>query len=139
MTITDAIIDRLKDEEGFVPHAYQDHLGFWTIGHGILIDERKGCGITADESEALLRNRVERYAAELDADLPWLHNSACRDAVILMAYQMGVRGLLGFGKMLAAMEAGDRAKAADEALDSRWAHQTPARAERVAAMIRGAS
>lgn len=25
-----------------VPHAYQDHLGYWTIGVGRLIDKRKG-------------------------------------------------------------------------------------------------
>lgn len=32
----------LTSDEGRVPHAYQDHLGYWTIGVGHLIDRRKG-------------------------------------------------------------------------------------------------
>lgn len=32
---------QLRQEEGSVPHAYQDHLGFWTIGIGRLVDQRK--------------------------------------------------------------------------------------------------
>ena len=32
----------IEDHEGRVPHAYQDHKGFWTIGVGHLIDERRG-------------------------------------------------------------------------------------------------
>jgi lysozyme len=41
-----------------------------------------------------------------------------------------------FKKTLAALEARDFDRAADEALDSLWARQTPNRAERIAAAIR---
>lgn len=54
-----------------------------------------------------------------------------------MAYQLGVSGVLRFRKMLEALRAGDREKAAEEALDSAWATQTPERAQRVARLIRG--
>jgi lysozyme len=55
-----------------------------------------------------------------------------------MAYQMGVEGVCGFKTMLRCLEAGELEKAAGAALNSRWAKvQTPARAKRVAAMIRG--
>ena len=54
-----------------------------------------------------------------------------------MAYQLGVNGVGNFSKMLNALESGDRETAAIEALDSKWATQTPERAERVANMIGG--
>jgi lysozyme len=54
-----------------------------------------------------------------------------------MAYQLGPSGVVAFKKMLAALEAGDRIAAAEAALDSKWATQTPNRAQRVAALIRG--
>jgi lysozyme len=53
------IVSILEKEEGFVPHVYKDHLGYWTIGHGILVDERKGGGITIEESRYLLNNRPD--------------------------------------------------------------------------------
>jgi lysozyme len=49
-----------------------------------------------------------------------------------MAFNMGVRGLLNFKKMLAAVETGQWGVAAKEMLDSTWAHQVPQRAARLA-------
>jgi lysozyme len=48
-----------------------------------------------------------------------------------------VAGVLKFKGMLEALKAGKREFAANEALDSLWARQTPERARRVAAQIRG--
>ena len=129
----------LEQEEGFVPHAYKDSLGYWTIGHGILIDKNKGGGITEEESRYLMGNRLYKIRDELNHRLPWLWGQPtdCQDALVLMAYQMGVGGVCDFHHMLAHMESGDRAEAADEALKSLWARQTPVRAKRVADMIRG--
>ena len=44
--------EQLKRDEGEILHAYQDHLGFWTIGIGILIDKR---GMTEEAAYQLLR------------------------------------------------------------------------------------
>ena len=55
-----------------------------------------------------------------------------------MGFQLGIGGLLGFRKMWAALERSDYAQAAEEALDSRWAEQTPNRAQEVAEWIRTA-
>ena len=41
---------KLRREEGSRPHAYQDHLGFWTIGVGRLIDVRKGGGLSPERA-----------------------------------------------------------------------------------------
>jgi len=53
-----------------------------------------------------------------------------------MAYNLGIKGLGGSRRMLSAMEYGDHSLAADEALDSKWAKQVGARAERIANLIR---
>jgi len=61
----------LRGDEGEVLHAYQDHLGYWTIGVGRLIDKRKGSGISTAESALLLGNDIAEKEAELDRWLPW--------------------------------------------------------------------
>jgi lysozyme len=53
-----------------------------------------------------------------------------------MCFNLGMPRLRQFRNMLAALEAGDFETAAREALDSRWAGQVGARAERIAAQIR---
>lgn len=129
----------LRRDEGWRPNVYLDSEGFETIGYGFLVDEHRGGGMPRDVGEYWLRRNVERVVGELSRR--WSHFSRQPDdvqrALVNMGYQLGVSGLLGFSKMLAALEAGDRGTAAREALDSRWAAQTPQRAQRVAAMIRG--
>jgi lysozyme len=44
------VIEQLTREEGKRRSAYQDHLGYWTIGVGRLIDARKGGGLSDEES-----------------------------------------------------------------------------------------
>ena len=137
--VRSALVAHLRREEGCVLHAYQDHLGYWTIGVGRLIDRRRGGGIDAAEADYLLGRDLERRAAELDGRLPWWRGQPeeVRVALLALAFQLGVGGLLGFSRTLAALQAGERARAAVEALDSAWARQTPARARRVAGMLRG--
>ena len=53
-----------------------------------------------------------------------------------MAYQMGLEGVLNFKKMWAAIEVDDYVTAAAEMINSRWAMQTPARANRLADRMR---
>lgn len=131
------IEELLKREEGFVPHAYQDHLGFWTIGYGKLIDERKGGGITEKQALALLRDEIAEKRQELTDRMGWwLKLDEVRQTVLLaMVFQMGVSGVIGFKNTLAALKAGDFAKAAKGIRGSKWAQQTPGRAERMAKAI----
>lgn len=125
---------QLRQEEGSVPHAYQDHLGYWTIGVGRLIDQRKGGGLSPDEVDYLLRNDIARKTAEVYAALPWVKDlNEPRQAVLIgMAFQMGTAGLLGFKNTLALVKAGRYTEAAAGMLNSRWAQQTPGRASRMA-------
>lgn len=129
----------LFDDEGYRKSAYQDHLGFWTIGIGTLIDERKGAGITVDEAKYLLRNRLETFFAAMDQKMPWWRDQPehVQRALANMAYQMGVDGLLGFKNTLALIQAGKYDQAADNAMKSLWARQTPNRAKKVTDLLRG--
>jgi len=134
-------LERLKQQlirhEGEVLHAYQDPLGFWTIGVGRLIDKRRGGGISHEEAMMLLDGDIIRVVSSLERHV-WFRrlDPVRQQATANMAFQLGVTGLLGFRRMIAALKDHDYELAADEALDSRWATQTPNRADEIAAMIR---
>ena len=155
----------LRAEEGFRPWPYRCSRGVWTIGYGTAIEwgpladtfdaleaegtlsaspspGYRGSGpepirINAGLAEALMRRRVSADAAVL-AKYPWYAaQTPERQAILLsMAYQMGLSDLLLFRRTIAALEGGDYTEAAREMLDSRWACQTPARAQRQAEAMR---
>lgn len=129
---------QLRRDEGEKLSAYQDHLGYWTIGVGILIDSRKGGGLLPEESEFIFNNRLRLLEQELELRLPWVKklDPARRGVLVNMAYQMGIAGLLGFKNTLALIERGEYGKAAQEMLGSKWAQQTPARANRLSVQMR---
>jgi lysozyme len=129
---------QLRSDEGEVLHAYQDHLGWWTIGVGRLIDKRKGGGISKGESEYLLRNDIDSRVQALQTRLPWFNglDDARKGVLLNMSFQMGVEGLMGFHTTLARVQAGDYMGAADSMLQSKWANQTPQRANRLADQMR---
>lgn len=132
------IVRQLRADEGVEGSAYQDHLGFWTIGVGRLIDARKGAGLADDEINYLLNNDINRRIAALDKRLSWWRKlDDARQGVLLnMAFQMGVDGLLAFKNTLALVEAGRYDAAAAGMMNSKWATQTPARAKRLAQQMR---
>ena len=134
----DELKKQLERHEGRVNHAYQDHLGFWTIGIGRLIDQRRGGGLSDDEVDYLFSNDVARVEHELRRRLHWFAETpdVIKMALCNMAFQLGVAGLMRFRRMLAAMKHRDWTAASIEALDSNWAKQTPNRAAEIAAMIR---
>jgi lysozyme len=132
------IFEQLARDEGKKPSAYQDSLGYWTIGIGTCIDSRVGCGLTEAEIELLCSNRVQQAKKALADAFPWAAalDDARMGALVNMAYQMGIHRLSGFKKFLAALQAGDYAAAAKEMLDSLWAQeQSPARASRLSIQI----
>lgn len=124
---------QLRRDEGEVLSAYQDHLGFWTIGIGRLIDKRKGGGISQQESSMLLANDIAKVASGVSSALPWTDqlDEARRGVLLNMAFQMGLQGLLGFRNTLATIQSGNYKLAAQQMLQSLWAKQTPERAKRL--------
>ena len=120
----------LQRQEGFRGECYPD-AGGQSVGYGTHLP------LTEKEGELLLSHRLgvaeRRLAARWE---PYSKQPEhVKQALALMAYQLGVEGELGFSKMLACLERGDTSCAAREALDSRWAEQTPERAKFVAMLL----
>ena len=133
----DGIVAELRIEEGFRSHCYQCPAGKHTIGFGRNIDEAGGLGITEDEALDLLENDVYRSVKSCRRwhwfdTIKTVHQSV----IVQLCFQMGMPALSGFVKMLAALQKGDMNTAADELLDSKFAHQVPLRAERLAQKLR---
>jgi lysozyme len=123
--------------EGRVRHAYQDSLGFWTIGVGHLIDERKGGGLPDSIIDALLELDIHEHTNELFASLPWVRDlDPVRQAVLIDMYFNMRRKLLGFKETLRQFQAGNWDAASAAMLDSVWAKQVGTRALRLSEMTR---
>ena len=134
------LISELRRDEGVVAHAYQDSLGYWTIGVGHLIDKRKGGKMPDVIIDMLLRYDIDEKVAELNEKLPWwgFLDEPSQRVIVNMAFNLGVEGLLKFKDFMDALKDGDRNRAASEMLNSKWAEQVGARATRLAAVIKGA-
>lgn len=128
--------------EGCELNAYPDPLSGgdpWTIGYGHTGPEvHQGLVWTQDQADNQLATDISTVESQLDVRAPWwrsLDDIRC-EAVVCMAYQLGVSGFLAFHNMIAALQAHNWDSAADNALDSTWARQTPTRAKCVADQIR---
>ena len=113
--------------------------GALTIGIGRNLDAH---GISSPEALYLCGRDIERTIAEANQFLPWIEalDTPRRAALLEMVFNLGAGGVAKFEKMIAALHAGDFAKAAVEALDSKWARQVKAkRANRIATQIASGS
>ena len=132
------LVAMVKSDEGFEPRYYTDTEGFLTIGIGFCLDKTQmpekvsdyWCGYILDGLHQRLKENpsVGQTYTDMDKVRKW--------AICNMCYQMGLTGVCSFLNMWAALDDRDYKAAADHALDSLWAHQTPNRAKRVAAVIR---
>lgn len=133
------LIKELERDEGRVLHAYQDSLGFWTIGIGRLIDKRKGGGISNAEADYLKRNDIARFKADLDRLAPWWRSASPvrQRAIQNLAFNLGAGGLVQkWPNTVALMKAGKWAEAAAAIRANKvWSNQVGARAERIAKQI----
>lgn len=123
--------DNILSEEGFESAVYLDSMGIGTIGHGLT-------WMTEEESSNIVYKRAPGSLMWLTNAQPMLLNKPDEVSMITyhMAYQMGLEGVLNFKKMWAAIEVDDYVTAAAEMINSRWAMQTPARANRLADRMR---
>ena len=130
-----ALIERLKVNEGFRSRVYQCSLGFDTIGYGFAI---KDLELTEKEAEHLLANRVSQKHFHLLDNLDWYSDMPpeVQGVILEMVYQLGFSGFKKFKKAISNMKSKDWKGAATEMLDSRWAKQTPNRANQLADIIR---
>jgi lysozyme len=120
------LIEQVKEEEGFKGVVYKCSEGFDTIGYGTRLP------IIEAEAELIAEYRLNKAKAELTSYLYNLDISQEAWSILFnMSYQLGVRGVLKFKKMIKALEKQDYKTASKEGLDSLWARQTPKRAKRL--------
>ncbi len=126
---------QLVKHEGIQLKPYTDSVGKLTIGVGRNLTD---IGITEDEAMTLLDHDIlvawhacQRVVLGFDAlDEPRQH------ALLDMMVNLGETRFAAFKKMIAAIDARDFDRAADEMLDSKWAKQVDQRAETLATMMR---
>lgn len=124
----------IKSHEGYSSFPYLCTSNRVTIGWGHNLDD---LGITPFEAEFILDNDIERCIKEL-SQFSWYASQPenVQAALINMCFNMGISRLLGFKRMITALNNQDYTKAAMEALDSKWATQVGQRAKDVALMMR---
>lgn len=130
---------QLREHEGMRRKPYHDSVsGKLTIGVGRNLDD---VGITEDEAEVLLDNDIVVAWRGCQRVVPGFDvlDEARQHALMDMAFNLGETRLSGFKKMLAAVEAREWDRAADEMLASTWAKQVGRRAEALATMMRSGS
>jgi len=126
----------LERHEGLRLTPYLDTVGKMTIGYGRNLDDN---GITQWEAEMLLAYDIGIATIAVVEVIPTIFlglNDVRQEILINMIYNLGPTRLLGFKKMIAALDAFDYEKAADEMLDSRWAVQVGQRAIELAEWMR---
>ena len=136
------MIEKLKQllikHEAEVNHAYQDTEGYWTIGVGHLIDERKGGSISHKISMLILADDIAEKLGQCDRAFDWFDDlNETRKIVILnMVFNMGLGNFKDFKKTISYIEDGDYDEASVEMLDSKWSNQVGSRATELSTMMK---
>jgi lysozyme len=136
--------ERIKEHEGYRNTIYLDSLNKATIGYGHLVTSEDPYKINQEYSKEELNAQFEAdfqtakaHTEKLINDnnvAELLFNAKC--VLIEMVFQLGVGGVSKFKKMWSALQKQDYNKASIEMLDSRWAKQTPSRANSLASIMR---
>lgn len=135
--MSDKLMQLISLHEGRCAHAYQDSLGFLTIGVGHLIDSRRGGKISEVAIDLLLDSDIRDVTNQIDLALPWAATlDPVRLAVLMdMCFNLGIVNLLGFKHFLISLQTRDYKIASEQMLQSKWAEQVKTRAIRLSKMM----
>lgn len=161
----DNLRDMLILDEGRKAKKYTDSEGYWTIGVGHLIDNRKGGSLPLFIVQELDRRGIDIYArndalpedlidklldydialhvGELEVVQPWVKTlDAVRHAAISdMCFNLGIEpfdhdGFKDWPMFIEQMRTCQWGQASANMLSTRWATQVGKRAQRLAKMVR---
>ena len=131
--------DRIKKHEGYRNTVYKCSEGFRTIGYGLRCFEDEGWVDDKKYPKEVLEKqfKVDFTAAARSAEKLYEYDINGMNPRVLsilteMVFQLGPAGVGKFKKMLKAITMKDYLEASKQMLDSRWAKQTPKRAENLA-------
>ncbi len=119
------IRDMIRRHEGYRDAIYRDTEGNMTVGVGrcLRVGQKVPGEVLEDWfNDDLFRARHDAETLGIYAQLPTL--CPVRTAVLVdMIFNMGLRGVKGFKKMLSYLRRSNFDGAADEMMDSKWARQ----------------
>jgi lysozyme len=137
----EAIYRQLKIDEGVVYEIYNDHLGYATFGVGHLVldtDPEFGQDVGTPVSEERVRECFEKDLDTAISECKVLYEeswegfpSEVQEVLVNMLFNLGRPRLSKFKNFNTKLIEGDYAGAAPEGLDSLWARQVGARANRL--------
>lgn len=151
--MNDILLQTVEQAEGYRASPYRDTEGLWSVGTGRCLETNPLTGkewkdlldageldvtITHEGATRLLKTGVADALIACAITFRWWADldEGRRDVIAEVAYQLGLTRLMRFRKMLAAMERRDYDSAATELLDSLYARQVPARAQRLSTQLR---
>lgn len=129
---------QLSIDEGRKPRIYTDTVGKVTGGVGRNLTDN---GFSQDEIDLMLSNDIVKATSTARGLVPGFDqlNDVRQEVLVNMAFNMGYSRLSGFRMMLAAVGASNWDEAAAQMLNSKWATQVGARAQRLADAMRTGS
>lgn len=137
------LVEELRFDEGVRYVPYRDTKDIPTVGVGHNLQAAPlpagwSYPLTDAQVDQLLMQDLANVFSDLNRDLPWWTdlNDVRQRVIANMMFNLGSNKLLGFKNTLAAMRQGAYADAAKGMLNSAWASQVGARAQRLAQMMR---
>lgn len=134
------LINELKREEGFRDRVYQCSEGVDTIGYGFNVkylskDELALNGgfiepMSEEVATKILEAKVSKLIKSVDEVYSWIDNlpEVVKIGIYDMIYQLGIKGFGSFVNTQKYLKALDYNKAIENIKNSKWAKQTPRRA-----------
>ena len=125
---------QLERHEGLRLKPYRDTVGKLTIGYGRNLED---VGISHDEADFMLDNDIDQVERQLETVDEYNELDPVRQTVIAnMAFNLGLRGLMQFRNMWAAVGRRDWESASKEMMQSKWARQVGVRAVELSEIMR---
>lgn len=134
------LINELKREEGFRDRVYQCTAGVDTIGYGFNVaylskaELELNDGVIEPMSEEvatqILNRKVKKLIKSVDEVYSWIDNlpEVVKIGIYDMIYQLGIKGFGSFVNTQKYLKLLDYPKAIENIKNSKWAKQTPRRA-----------
>lgn len=125
----------LVQHESFRQFPYADVTGHLTIGIGRNLDDR---GISTTEAFYLLDDDIMYFSTKLAHFLQCFTqlDENRQIALIDMAFNLGIQGILNFKEMISALDSHDYERASEEIINSKWYKQVGERATCISNIIK---
>lgn len=113
--------------EGFRDRPYRDSMGYITVGYGHCLDFRP---VSERAAQVILDDDLDWFIDALERSVPVFPtlDPVRQAALVDMAFNLGLVGIMKFRQMWKAIVAGDWERASAEVLASRWPSQVGQRA-----------